>query len=359
MSVSGATGEASGAGQTMEAGGLAAGLRKRWRWIFWPTLLAAVGSTAFVMVTPPRYTGVAKVLLEDRGSESTIDSEALQSQAEAAASVDLARRTVERLGLQDNSEFNRLGAKGADGKPDERVVDKFLSRLTVFPAPRSHGLRIEFVSRDPGLAARGANTAAQVFLQSRTEARALAAKTARERLSREIEESRAKVADADAKVEAFRAESGLLAGANGQTAPGQQLSDLNAQLATARSAEAAAEAKVQLLRKLEQDGRLDEAPSSIVDDAMRRLTEQRATLKAEIAEASRTLLPLHPRMKDLNAQLVVVNGQIHDAAARNARLLENEATPRLQSGSLALRRARRPTEDGRDRRRRRRAAARA
>ena len=144
-------------------------------------------------------------------------------------------------------------------------------------------------------------------------------------MSRKIDELRAKVADADAKVEAFRAQSGLLGGANGQTVPAQQLSELNAQLSSARSAESAATAKADLLRRLEREGRLDEAPESIADESMRRFVEQRVTLMAQIAEASRTLLALHPRMKELSAQLAGLDSQIRDAAARNVRALENDA----------------------------------
>ena len=240
---------------------LTAGIRRRWRWIFFSACAAALASGAFVLLASPRYTGVAKVLLEDResyytrpdkasGSDpaATIDQEAVQSQAEAVASNDLARKAIDRLDLAANPEFGASASGLRAGEIDQRVVDKFLSRLTVFPVPKSRVLQIEFVSRDPELAARGANTIAEVFLESQREAKASAARAASAWLSRKIGELRAKVADADAKVEAFRAESGLLAGANGQTVPAQQLADLNAQLANARSAQAAATAKAALLR---------------------------------------------------------------------------------------------------------------
>ena len=123
----------------------------------------------------------------------------------------------------------------------------------------------------------------------------------------------------------FARKSGLLAGANGQTVPAQQLFDLNAQLANARSAQAAATAKAELLRKFEKEGRLDDAPDSITDQSMRRFAEQRVALKSQIAEASRTLLPMHPRMKELTAQLAALDAQIRDAAAKNVRALENDA----------------------------------
>ena len=329
-------------GQAIDLTGLIAGIRRRRRWVVWPTILALAASSIFVLVVSPRYTGVAKLLLEDQESYFTkpdkasgfdpaaaIDQEAVQSQAEAVASGDLARKAIDRLALGTNPEFNPDG----DGKVDQRVVDKFLSRLTVFPVPRSRVLQIEFVSRDPELAARGANTVAQVYLQSQTETKASAARTASTWLSGKIEDLRAKVADADAKVEDFRAKSDLLAGANGQTVPGQQLSELNAQLANARSAEGAAMAKAELLRRLQTQGRLDEAPESVADESMRRSVEQRTALMAQIAEASRTLLPLHPHMKELSAQLAGLDSQIRDAAAKNVHVFENDA--RLAADQVA------------------------
>ncbi|MBV8106869.1 MAG: lipopolysaccharide biosynthesis protein [Hyphomicrobiales bacterium] len=320
--------------QAIDLTRLIAGIRRRRRWVVRPTILALGASSIFVLVVSPRYTGVAKVLLEDQESyftkpdkasgfdpAATIDQEAVQSQAEAVASGDLARKAIDRLGLGTNPEFN----PDHDGTVDQRVVDKFLSRLAVFPVPRSRVLQIEFVSRAPELAARGANTVAEVYLQSQTEAKANAARAASAWLSGKIEDLRAKVADADARVEDLRARSGLLTGANGQTVPAQQLSELNAQLANARSAEAAATAKAELLRRLEAQGRLDEAPESVSDESMRRSVEQRTALRAQFAEASRTLLPLHPRMKELSAQLAALDSQIRDAAAKNVRVFENDA----------------------------------
>ena len=95
------------------------------------------------------------------------------------------------------------------------MVDAFLSRLTVFPIAKSRVLQIEFSSKDPALAARGANTVAELFLEAQQQAKRDEAKAASAWLSVKIDELRGKVAEADSKVEAFRASSGLLAGANG------------------------------------------------------------------------------------------------------------------------------------------------
>ena len=65
-----------------------------------------------------------------------------------------------------------------------------------------------------------------------------------------------------------------------------------------------------------REGRLDEVQDLANDESLRRFAETRVTLKAEIAEAARTLLPEHPRMKELNGQLAELDFQIRLAAAR-------------------------------------------
>ena len=205
------------------------------------------------------------------------------------------------------------------------MVDAFLSRLTVFPIAKSRVLQIEFSSKDPALAARGANTVAELFLEAQQQAKRDEAKAASAWLSVKIDELRGKVAEADSKVEAFRAGSGLLAGANGMTVPSQQLADMTTQLATARSNQASAAAKAQSLRTMLHDGRLDEIPQVTKDELLRRYVEQRVALKAQIAQELRTLLPEHPRMKELNGELAGLDAEIRIEADKTVAALESDA----------------------------------
>jgi uncharacterized protein involved in exopolysaccharide biosynthesis len=328
------------------------GVARRKYWIILPTAAAFLLSLAVVTFVHPRYTGVAKVLLENQESYFTrpdkaapeqapaLDPEAVQSQAETITSTALARKAVVKLDLADRPEFNQAATPGpletvlsllgltrqpAGRTIEDRLVDTFLSHLTAFPVAKTRVLQIEFVSQDPEFAARGANVVAQLFLDSQEDAKKDAAKAASAWLAAKISELRAKVADADAKVEAFRAQSGLLATGNNMTAPSQQLSDINTQLAAARSAQAAAQAKAQMLRSLARQGRLADDPDLFRDDSLRRLAEQRIALKTQIAQEARTLLPQHPRMKELEGQLTELESQIRLAAEKGARALENEA----------------------------------
>ena len=334
-------------------------VRRKW-WIILPTILAFAAALAVVILLPPRYTGIAKVLLENQESYYTrpekatadqpaaLDPEAVQSQAETITSPDLARKAIAKLDLLSRPEFNQAASTGplsivlsmlgltgsAAGQAGEtRIVDLFLSRLTAFPVAKTRVLQIEFVSQDPELAARGANVVAQLFLESQENAKKDSAKAASAWLASKIDELRGKVAETDAKVENYRAQSGLLASSNNMTVPGQQLADLNTQLTTARTAQSEALAKAQLMRSLQKDGRLIDAPEFAKDESLRRYAEQRVALKAQIAQESRTLLPGHPRMKELAAQLQGLDGEIRIAVDKAARGVENDA--RLAAAQVA------------------------
>ncbi len=318
-------GEQERGGATGARRSFGAAFGRRWRWIAGATLAALIGSAVFVIAVPPRYAGLAKALLDepqaafagfDRvtgGGPAPADLAAPAIDALSIATPDLARAALSRLGIA-----------GGAGAPDSGAVEAFLSRLTIAPSPGSRAVAITFVARDPGLAARGANTVADLVVQSRNEARAKAARAVETWLAQKIAYWKGRVAGAEAKVEAIRAQSGPPGGAAAAPA-GDSLANLNAELSEARAAQAAATARAELLRRLEREAQVPDAGSAIADPALRRLSDQRAALKAEIADASRTLLPLHPRMKDLAAQLAGVDGEIRDAADKAARASEGEA----------------------------------
>ncbi len=305
-------GEYAAGDETIDGRGFLPAFGLRWHWIAAATFAALIASAAFLLVFPPRYAGTAVALLDEpQGSAS--------GPAESLASIDLARTAIARLGLAENPEF------GGGGASDPGAVEAFLARLNIAPSPSSRAVAITFVSRDPALAALSANTVAELVVQSRNEARARAVKARDDWLQQKIQDWKGKVADADAKVEALRAQSLLASGGGGHESAGDEDADLNEKLSAARAAEAAAVDKAERLRRLEREGRFAEAPPAIADESMLRLIEQRAAVKAEIAEASRTLLPLHPRMKYLASQLAGLDGQIRDAADRAARASENDA----------------------------------
>ena len=209
--------------------------------------------------------------------------------------------------------------------PEERVLDAYFDRLTAYAVDKSRVIVVEFQSRDPDLAARVANSIADGYLVLQQNARQDQAKSASQWLSGEIENLRRKVSDAESRVEDFRSKSSLFVGTNNTTLSNQQMGELNTQLNNARALKSDAESKARLIREMLQSGKPIEASEVLNSELMRRLSEQRVTLRAQLAEQSSTLLDNHPRIKELKAQLADLDRQIRDEASKISRSLDNDA----------------------------------
>ncbi|MBV8700993.1 MAG: lipopolysaccharide biosynthesis protein, partial [Bradyrhizobium sp.] len=105
----------------------------------------------------------------------------------------------------------------------------------------------------------------------------------------------------------------------------QQLGEFNTQLNNARALKSDAETKARLIREMLESGKPIEASEVLNSELMRRLSEQRVTLRAQLAEQSSTLLDNHPRIKELKAQLADLDRQIRDEASKISRSLDNDA----------------------------------
>ena len=216
--------------------------------------------------------------------------------------------------------------------PEERVLDAYYDRFTAYAVDKSRVIVIEFQSRDPELAARVANSIADGYLVLQQDARQDQAKSASQWLSGEIENLRKKVADAESRVEDFRSKSSLFVGTNNTTLSNQQMGEINTQLNNARALKSDAESKARLIREMLQSGKPIEASEVLNSELIRRLTEQRVTLRAQFAEQSSTLLDGHPRIKELKAQLADLDRQLREEASKISRSLDNDA--RIASGRV-------------------------
>lgn len=340
---------------------LGGALARKRGWIIVPTVLALVASVAAVNFVTPRFKSEARILIDgrenvflrpssDRSTEErqALDPEAVTSQVQLVLSRDLAREIIKKNKLAERPEFDpvlrgisplkSLAALFGIGRdpfsmtPEERVLDAYYDRLQAYAVDKSRVIVVEFQSADPELAARVANSIADGYLVLQQNARQDQARNASQWLSGEIENLRKKVSDAETKAEDFRSKSSLFVGTNNTTLSNQQMGEVNTQLNNARAMKADAESRARLIREMLQSGKPIEASEVVNSELMRRLSEQRVTLRAQLAEQSSTLLGNHPRIKELKAQLGDLDNQIRDEAAKISRSLENDA--RIASGRV-------------------------
>jgi succinoglycan biosynthesis transport protein ExoP len=335
-------------------------LRRKRSWIIVPTVLAAALSMTVVNLVTPRYKSEARILIDGRENiflrpngerndeRNALDPEAVTSQVQLLLSRDLARDIIKKNKLAERLEFDPvlqglsplrsllalvgIGRDPFSMTPEERVLDAYFDRLTAYAVDKSRVVVIEFQSRDPELAARVANSIAEGYLTMQQGARQNQAKSAGQWLSGEIDSLRTKVAEAESRVEDFRSKSSLFIGTNNTTLSNQQMGEINTQLNNARALKSDAESKSQMIREMLQIGKPIEASEVVNSELIRRLSEQRVTLRAQLAEQSSTLLDGHPRIKELKAQLNDLDRQIREEASKVSRSLENDA--RIAAGRV-------------------------
>ena len=329
-------------------------LWRRRRWIVAPSAAVLVLATIGVNIVAPRYKSEARVLYEGREnvflrpeadkttSDQVIgDQEAIANQVQVVLSRQVALDVISQIKLAERPEFDPL----LDGisplrylliffglarnpflmTPEERVLQAYYDRLSAFSIDKSRVVVIEFQSADTELAARAANAVAESYIARQQAAKQEQTRGAGEWLAREIEKLRARVADAEAKVEIFRAKTNLFVGTNNTMLSNQQLGEFNSQLNSARAQRADAETRARLIRDMLRRGEPIEAADIMNSELIRRLSEQRVTLRAQLAEQSSTLLGGHPRIKELKAQINDLDGQIRAEAEKVVRTLENDA----------------------------------
>lgn len=328
--------------------------RKRW-WIFLPTLIVAFGAIVFVNIATPVYRSEARILvvgkenifLRPDAEKSTsidrtdVDPEAVTSQAQMLMSRDVALRVIQELRLAELPEFDPvlrgvsvpgailslfgLGRDTLRQSPEDRVLASYYERLSVLPIDKSRVIQVEFQSRDPQLAARVANAVVDTYFDIQRAAKQEQTRSASQWLLTEIEKLRPKVAEAESAVENFRAKSNLFVGTNNSNLQQQQMSELTSQITSARASKAELEAKSRLIRDLLKSGKSIDSAEIANSDLVKRLVEQRVTLRAQLAEQSSTLLELHPRIQELRAQINALDAQIRGELERQVRAMETDA----------------------------------
>ncbi|MGI8525279.1 MAG: GumC family protein, partial [Pseudolabrys sp.] len=208
---------------------------------------------------------------------------------------------------------------------DERTLEAYYEHLSVVAIEKSRVISISFTSASPELAAQTANAIAESYLTMQQSVKQDQTRAAGNWLAGEISNMRAKVAEAEAKIEDYRSKSNLFVGSNNTSLPNQQLTEINSQIAAARGQKADLEARARQLRELIRSGKPIDSSDIANSESMRRLSEQRVTLLSQLAEQSSTLLSQHPRIKELRAQIGEIDAQLRTEGERLARQLENDA----------------------------------
>jgi polysaccharide biosynthesis transport protein len=345
----------------MDVGALFGALWARLLRIIIVTALLIAAAFVILMFVPKMYESSASLLVEDRsssftqaatttgnaptGGAVTIDA-LMSSQIELVKSRDTLLAVIDSEKLRSVPEFNgstispvtmvlRLLGRNTEPKSvDETVLQNLNERLTVIRERDSSVISIYVRSADPQLAARLANAIAAEHVKRRGQQSLADTAEASVWLEQQINDLRVKVQQADAAVAQYRSDNGIFAGTNGTTLPDQQISDIGRQITDAQGRRNTAEQRAALIRSLLKSGQPVEGVEDVrTSPVVQSLMQSRATFQGTLAEKLATLLPGHPTIKGLNAQIAQVNNQIAGEAKRIADGLAAQVT--IEDGLIA------------------------
>ncbi len=349
---------------------LLGGLRRRMVLVGGMAFLGTAIAALMVSQITPLYLAQSAVVLEGNRQNVvnielvaqglTPDYYTNDTQAAIIGSRHLASQAVDKLDLYHSQLFNAelatpheslaglakaaikslFGADVAEKKPSpwlgmseeekrkamhESMTDAYLAGLTVLPSSRSRVITIEYTSSDPDFAARAANTTAELYIADQQAAKTSATTQASAWLDRRVNELKEKVVDSERKLDEYRAKSGIVE-AGGANVLQEQLVHLNADLVSARTKQAEAEAKLEQLQSLRAKGGqgIDTAAVILDSPLIQRLQEQEATVLQKIAQLRTTLREGHPTLALAESELRDLRLKINSETQKLAMGLEND-----------------------------------
>ncbi len=351
--------------------------RRKWLIVF-ITLVFAGATAAVVSTMTPLYTASVKLIFEEPRINllpGLINQTAATEQLEVIASRTVAARVIDRLGLRFDPEFNTdlqpetafaqfigrlrtfdlstwvppaigdalIGDEpaGETASPpsepaisdqmrerllQEEIVDSFLGRLEVETLQQSNVVEISFVSERPSQAAVIADAVANAYLEQRLEAKFEEIQRSTNWLNERIAELREQVQTAEAALEEYRRQSGLMDSSRGGEGADAQVAELNTQLILARTERAEREARRDQVRRLLQGGGegLAQALEVLNSPLINNLVEQQIELNRQVADLSQVYGSRHPQLLNARAELADLQTKIQQEAARVAQGLNAE-----------------------------------
>lgn len=325
-----------------------------------PTVLIAsiaMGALTFFALSliAPRYTSEAQLAIvskrtnpfpdqlgEQRTADtlaSRLDREAINTHVKALMAPELLLRVADQLNLSDRAEFNPsvgpvdtmdrilrtigMGNSSDSSLGSDSLVEAMKSRLMVAAARESRFISIQFTSVDPELAAQFANRLASRYRESLVEVPIQETNQVIDALLPKIQQLNDEVVAAETAVEDYRAKTDqFLTGPEQVPINSQRLNSLTDELSRAESARAEAEARWTTAQGLARSGNAEVLPEVRESNVIQELISQRVRLERQVNEARVALLPAHPRMIQLNADLRGLNRAIAGEVRRVIESLE-------------------------------------
>jgi polysaccharide biosynthesis transport protein len=328
-------------------------ISRQWRLIALVTALAIIVGTAYLALTPSKYTAQADMIIDTKRVTWTqselatenrmVEDASVESEIETTRSEKVALNVVRRLHLNEDPEFIGTGvslkqrvlkllklAPAVEPEPSEeqlmrRALWAVKDGLRVTRLGRSYIEQIAFTSLDPDKAAKIANAFADAYIEDQLQAKFEATRRASAWLEQRIGELRQQASDAYKEVQDFKSKNSIIIGVDGKLASEVELDQLGIALAKARADTSQARAKLdRITRVLEQrndNGENLNIPDPVVTDALSnpvitKLRQQFLDDQSRESEWSARYGSDHQAARNLRAEMAALQRAIWDEISR-------------------------------------------
>lgn len=339
---------------------------------YWLIIGVAIGATSLALgvslLLPQKFRATATLQIERDVPkvmnvdnlipvESPLDRDFYQTQYQLLQSRSLARAVIRKMNLDREpmlkplvdkvlSKVQNLPVNTRNTAIESALIEMMLNSLKIEPILNSRLVYVHFDSHDPTLSAKVANAYAKMFIENNQQRRSNAFSFAMKYLSGRLEQLRIKVDKSERNVVAYSTDEKIVSvGDEKPSLSAQNLSDLNALLASAQNERIRAEASWRqgsigdglsipqvLSNLLVQSLRTDQA--NMVNEYQQKLS----MFKPEYPEMQRLKARIKENTKQINAEVFNIRQSLkaqYEAALRQENLL-NDRIAVLEKDELDL-----------------------
>ncbi len=260
--------------------------------------------------------------LEDSPAQPLEQPDYIETQYKILKSRTLAKAVMEKLDLAARPEFRRgwfrssLDPPRRDEQLNPPVVQRFLSAITVSPGKGTRLVDLSVDSVDPTLAARTANTLAEVYLEQNLAAKWDATQKASGWLTQQLVELKAKLERSETGLLDYAARHSIIFVEEQTSITTVKLKQLEEELTRAQAARIERQSSLLLVHDaLERGGPL---PGSLSTDIYRELSLKLAEAEREYSQLLVTFAPGYPKAQRVKSQIEMLERSL---AAEKARML--------------------------------------
>jgi polysaccharide biosynthesis transport protein len=332
---------------------------------FW--LLSLVLGVTYILMSEPRYTGHATLIIETPKiqlfqsqpllSDSAMSSASVDTQIEVLKSDDLALSVIKELRLDEDSEFISppagflsaitgfagdaisaalhtilpLGPHTSnEGSPEYRALQVFQKQLKVKRVALTYVIEINFEARDAYRAAQVANAIADAYELNAFQAKYQVTGRAAEWLQDRIRELREQASNAERAVIDYETKNNIV-DTGGRLINEQQLAEFNSALIQAQAATAEAKARLDRVEEIVASGDVDPdatATATVADtlhnDVINKLRTQYLQNDRRAAEWAAKYGAGHLAVVSLRSQMVELRHNIFEELKRTAETYKSD-----------------------------------